>query len=163
MSENIYGRNSIYLERRNALTLPGATEADALDYSREAATRFGAPLFNPANAPWAAGLPAPTGTIGPVLPSPSPEDAAPAANPGTPRRGTIPRARVIDENDPEAGMFDPAAPGGRQAETRITGPTLPSLPSLGSVQDWALRGAAFVLGLVILIDAFYMLWSNRNA
>lgn len=34
----------------------------------------------------------------------------------TTRPGTIPRARYIDENNPMAGMFDPAAVGGRQAD-----------------------------------------------
>lgn len=35
---------------------------------------------------------------------------------GIARGGTIPRQRYVDENDPLAGMFDPAAVGGRQAD-----------------------------------------------
>lgn len=65
----------------------------------------------------------------------------------TVRPGTIPRASYIDENDPLAGMFNPQAPGGRQAdETGVSqgglGAALVGIPAA------ALAGSTLLPGML---------------
>ena len=153
---NPYGTQSIYLEQRNALAEAGVSQAQLQAYSSRAATRYGAPLFNPANAEWAAGLNGPSGTITAVAPQGG--EATPAQSPLTnvsePYRGTIPRANPINPNEPGAGMFNPQAPGGSQAQNLFR---LPSLPALPNFTDWALRIGAFLLALILIAFAIYMM------
>jgi hypothetical protein len=72
---------------------------------------------------------------------------------GTARPGTIPRVNVIDENNPEAGMFGgpaSAAPGGRQADETGVDQTGLGLALLGGVAPGLAMGARAGAGAAAL-------------